>query len=442
MTARVRSATPWLIRTGLRLLVEGSWLSVVYAAIAVIGDKRAPALGPLELAVLVGIGALIANRTHDVPRVGAALLVAAVVVGGAAGWLLAGPALSAAFPAVAIARGAMLASDWEAAPRLEAALITTLPAVGVLWAVTLVASEPALVGSFAANALWSTLLLISAGTIGIGLTRLDQLQRSVTDRPTRRAWRLLVIVVGLAVVPIALPFAIASGIPVASVASPLVGIAQSALSLLIIPFYLVAGLLLTLLSLVFRPGMPLTDIQLPTPPPPAASPSEVAAQQYTLLGIAVTAVTFVAIGLVVLVGALLLARWLVGRESRTPGERLEATPDIERAIVHPTPDRPRGQKRGRRPMYFGRPRDAVGAYLAALAELEPFPALVREPAETPGRHASRLRAAAAPVAPDLGHLAADYQLVRYAERPVSRAEDRRALSRFERLRRTLRSIPR
>ena len=438
VAARLRSASPGLIRVGLRLLAEGAWLSVVYAAVAVVGDRRVPGLGPLEMAVIVGLGAFIATRTHQLPGVGAVLLVGAVAVTGVGGWLLAGQALSGIIAAVALVRGAMIAPDWDATQRLETTLFRALPLVGLLWAATLVASPPELDGPFSASALWSTVLLISAGTIGIGWARLERLQRSVTDRPTRRAWRLLVIVIGLVVVPLAVPFALASGIPLASLGSPIVGLLQLAIGLLLLPFYVIAGVLLNVLAMIFQPGQPLADVQLPPQLAPAANPDQVA-QQYSLLGVAVTIVTFGAVALVLVIGVLLVARWLVGRESRPFAARPEATPDIERSIVRPMPAHPRSRAGERRRRNFGHPREAVGAYLAALGELEPLPALARQPAETPARHASRLRATAEPVALDVSHLAADYQLARYAARPLTSRENRRAVSRFERLRATLRA---
>ncbi len=378
VAARLGGHPPGLIRVGLRLLAEGAWLSVVYAAVAVVGDGAVPGLGRLEMAVIVGLGAFIATRTHQLPGVGAVLLVGAVAVTGVGGWLLAGQALSGIIPAVALVRGAMIAPDWDATQRLETTLFRALPLlVGLLWAATLVASPPELRQTvFGQRAVRSTVLLISAGTIGIGWARLERLQRSVTDRPTRRAWRLLVIVIGLVVVPLAVPFALASGIPLASLGSPIVGLLQLAIGLLLLPFYVIAGVLLNVLAMIFQPGQPLADVQLPPQLAPAANPDQVA-QQYSLLGVAVTIVTFGAVALVLVIGVLLVARWLVGRESRPFAARPEATPDIERSIVRPMPAHPRSRAGERRRRNFGHPREAVGAYLAALGELEPLPALAR-----------------------------------------------------------------
>ena len=83
--------------------------------------------------------------------------------------------------------------------------------------------------------------------------------------------------------------------------------------------------------------------------------------------------------------------------------------------------------------------EAVGAYIAALGELDHNPDYARAAAETPAGHAARMQVAAMPGRAELARLAADYQLARYAERQLNRPENRRAVARFERLRRLLRS---
>ena len=77
--------------------------------------------------------------------------------------------------------------------------------------------------------------------------------------------------------------------------------------------------------------------------------------------------------------------------------------------------------------------------MSAIHELESWGEYARFESETPAAHAARLRRMRAPGAAELARLAADYQLARYGERQISRAENGRAVDRFQRLRRLLRA---
>jgi hypothetical protein len=80
-------------------------------------------------------------------------------------------------------------------------------------------------------------------------------------------------------------------------------------------------------------------------------------------------------------------------------------------------------------------RDAVTAYLAALDDLASRdPERARAEHETPRAHARR-----AAIGPELDGLQAAYALARYGGRPLTPAEDRRALGRLRRLRHRLRT---
>jgi hypothetical protein len=87
------------------------------------------------------------------------------------------------------------------------------------------------------------------------------------------------------------------------------------------------------------------------------------------------------------------------------------------------------------------PTDAPSAYVALLHELEERPAARRAPGESPAEHARRLREAGTGES-GLDRLAADYALVRFAGRAITSKEERRALARWARLRRTLGVMPR
>jgi hypothetical protein len=75
----------------------------------------------------------------------------------------------------------------------------------------------------------------------------------------------------------------------------------------------------------------------------------------------------------------------------------------------------------------------VTAYLASLDALAAHdPGQARAPHETPRAHARRVA-----VGPALAALQADYALARYGGRSLTDAENRRAIGRWQRLRRRL-----
>jgi hypothetical protein len=113
--------------------------------------------------------------------------------------------------------------------------------------------------------------------------------------------------------------------------------------------------------------------------------------------------------------------------------------DEERTIDTGPPEqrtagwRPRRAARG-----TGPPATGVEAYLALLRDLDPVPARRRGDAESPAEHARRLRGAGLGAA-GLDLLAADYELAVFGDRTLTPGEEQRAIARWRRLRRTLRT---
>ena len=139
-------------------------------------------------------------------------------------------------------------------------------------------------------------------------------------------------------------------------------------------------------------------------------------------------------GLAILLAALVVGtlawRWARGRRSRPAGAVIET-----RFI-----DRSRGNEPSRpAPGWLARlglrlpPGDAVGAYLALVRDLETKPGVERRLAETPHEHAHRLRTSGSPTFA-LELLAADYGLARFGGRPLTPAENQRAVDRWRALR--------
>lgn len=434
----------------LRVAAEAGIFTVVYAAAAVVIEHQPPLLGPIELGLLVAGGALVARVARPLPEIGALLLIAAVLAGGAAGWLaspaaravlLSDPATALAthgtgwLAAFAVLRGLTVGGATSTARQLEQLLRSMLPILALIWAVTTLVALPVLWLSFAASALWGTVVLLVAGLSGLGMDRLQALHAGVTESRVRRVWRWLVLAAAISVVPLAVPFVVLAGIPVDLLFGPIIGPVLFLIGLVAYPLAFIVDALVVLLKPFAGPlGLFLDEMQArlgkPRPPEEVIEPSLLT----TIIGLSLALITV----LVLAGAAFAIAHWLLSRREDELSERGAVDGRIEHSFVVPVaaPRAPRpatGRRRRR-----DAARDAVGAYVSAIDELSALPIYARQPSETPAQHALRLRATLMPAAPELGRLAADYQLARYAERDLTDAEDRRALARLDRLRRLLR----
>ncbi len=439
-----------LAGTVLRIAAEAGFFATLYATAAVLLEGSVPLLGPTEFILLVGLGAVVGYLGQDSPEVGAPALMIAVLGGGLASWLaspiargLLADHLGAAvvthgigwIGAFAVLRGSFIRGGTGGAYQLEQLLRAVLPVVALLWAVTTLFVQRPLWPSYVAFALWGSLALIVCGLAGIGLVRLRVLHAQVREMRVRRLWRWLVLAAAISVVPLAVPFAVLAGVPVDVLLQPLAGPVMFILGLIVIPLGLVVDFLVVLLTPVasnlarFLDELRarLLDRQRSQLEP--VEPSLVT----TLIGLAIAAVVI----FVIVAAFYLLARWLLSREEEGDAPKRSMDGFVEHAIVvpSPVPPRPREAARHRR----GAAHDAVGAYVSAIDELAAHPDWARLASETPAEHSIRVRTADMPGSPEFSRLAADYQLARYAERPITPREDRRALSRLDRFRRLLRS---
>ncbi len=430
----------------LRVVAEAGWLTVLYGAVSVIADKQAPIIGPIEMGLFVAAGVAIGATGRRNTLIGAPLLIGAVIAGGAVGslagqdlfaigdWQSAlGVHFSGWLAGLAVLRGAIISVGEKAADNLEQMLRVVPLVLGLLWAYTSFVARPELWLSFAVVAMWGTGMFLSGSVVGIGLARLNVLHAEVDDARQRRAWRWLVLGVGFAIVPLSIPVAVLAGIPLGAMISPLVGPLQWLLSLLAYPL----AFIIWVASILLRPiAGPLAQVfdefERIARPGPAGDQqvSEVATAAAVILSL----LTLVLIALIIFFAA----RWLLTRRQGTDLDPEPGFADIERAIVLPVAPPPRARTRTRR---LGAPRNAVGAYLSTVAELETHGELARRPSETPAAHASRLRSFGQVRWPDLARLAATYQLARYGDRSITPRENTRAVDRFKRIRRALKRTP-
>jgi hypothetical protein len=430
----------------LRVAAESGWLSVVYAGAAVLMSKTAPVLGPFEIAGFVAVGLLVGRISRTNPGVGAVLLIGFAIAGGVLGWLadnnvwLTLPNLPRALglhiagwvASVAVIRGSLVAVDERAPFQLES-LMSFMPLlIGFLWAYTTFAVRPGLWLPFAVSAMWGTVWFLSASLVAIGLARLEILHRDVVDPHRKRAWRWIVVVIGLGVIPIAIPLAILSGIPLSALLSPVTGPVQFGFGLLVYPLIFIVWILTAILSPIapgvgeFLDRLGQAIAARGRPEPQESSTIGV------ILGLALWTVTVV----VLIYAIYYIARWMLSRRDT----RLIADDDqaggLTHEIVMPSPDKKPAAHRKRRKLS---PHDAVGAYIAAIDELDKDPDYARRESETPAQHAARLRRRGTEIAPDLGRLAAGYQIARYAERSINPFENVRAMSRLQRIKRALKA---
>jgi len=419
-------------------LVEGAWLSVVYAGWEVGLVRHPPVLGPFDFAIAAAIGIWLARRDPPLPR---AAWLAVLLALSALGWLaspVARESLLAGQPLQSLADhiggfllgAAVIRGGAHRVPEdddlvLGQLLRTALPFLAIPWLIGAIMPAGPLRTQFVALAFSGTLLFVTLGFVALGLARLRELGLNLSPgERSGRAWLTVTTVIPLAVVALALPLAFWLGLDVRDLEGALIAPASLVLFLVAIilaPFLILLGAFFSILRGVA--GAP------PTAPPIASGgtgglPPEATSSNQTLFLAIIVLLVLAAIVLVV-------AEWL--RSSRLAREPRAAPLLEERAIVVPDLHLPRLPSRRRRGT--GTPSDAVGAYLAALALLEPDERLARWPAETPAAHARRVAAAGADSpGTRLRRLAADYQLARYAGRPVTAREDRRALARWRWLR--------
>ena len=432
----------------LRVAAEAGFFAVLYAGLSVTLEGRAPVLGPLEFTLLVALGAAIGTFAERNPVLGAPALVIGVVGAGIACWLASPDARAVAglspgyalvthgigwLGAVAVLRGSFIRATGDGSWQFEPLIRTLLPVIGVVWAIAWYFAVPDLRPSFVVYAMWGSLALIVSGMAGLGLTRVQAIHSKVLDQRVRSIWRWIVIGLAVLVVPLALPFVILSGVPVDLLFRPFVGPLSLLVDLLLIPVGLIVDLLIALITpLSVEIGQILDRIGQGLGRRRNTEPLVAPTVANTIAGLILGTVVL----LVLLYAAYQLARWLLAR----PRDRERSDDPDEGTLEHdfmvPAPDPPRTRSAARRRR--GAAHDAVTAYVSAIDALAAHPAWARDEAETPAEHSLRVRAADMPDAAGFSRLAADYQLARYAERPITPREDRRALSRLDRFRRALR----
>jgi len=431
-----------------QILAEGGWLAVVYAAVQALSND-APAIGPLELAILVWVGLAWGRRARwRSPAAEAVGLPLIALLGGVAGWLLdpqvrgllvdgqVGVALSTHVAgwigAVAVWRGETHRSIEDDDLLAEQLLRWAVPGLAIPWLIGHRVTSGQAEAVFTSAAFMGTLVFIGSALTAMGLARLEAVRVATgSDWRANRAWLVLIAGVALAVTLVGIPVAAYLGVParalLVTVAGPLRMIVL-ALVLLATPLILVITAATQLIgpllpSNITLPRIDLSGLQV--------DPGQIVSDLPTFVFYAVVVILATIELLVLLV--ILYLRWKERRHYRV------AVPDPfeERAIVIPAPSPGLlpGRARRRRPKRD--PSDPAGAYLLALEALEEDGRWPRRPSESPAAHVTRVRSAGLGGAA-LPRLAGAYQLVRYAGARLPATELRRAPGRLAALRERLR----
>ncbi len=430
----------WLLPV-LAIVAEGAWLAVVYVAVETSIDARAPLLGTLELAVVAGAAAVAVRRGWLLPDDRPLTFFGVLVAVGAAGWLWDAEVRSLALSgdlagAVGLHPGGWLLVvaamrgvgrgheiDDRALTRL---VLLGVPALALPWILGQLGAGD-LHAIFVEHAFVASLTFIAAGFMAAGLARLQEIGRETgLDWRTNRSWLGTVLGVLAVVLALGVPGAYLLGLPVDTVVRGVIGPVVSLIGYVFLALAFVAAILSTALYEALR------RLGFALPPPITAE--ELArlpqVREYTIEQLQGPIVTIVILWVAVALLAVIVLRTWIRRRTRArvrggTEERSFSIPQRSFRLEMPrfgTPGRAR----------TGPPSDAIGAYLAALADLAAHaPAQARRDAESPHAHAVRV------AIPEIGSLQADYALARYGGRRLTAAEHRRALGRWRRLRASL-----
>ena len=431
----------WLLPI-LAILAEGAWLAVVYVAVQTAIAGRPPLLGALELAVAAGAAAIAVRRgwlkPDDRPLTFFVVLVAIGMIGwlwdaGARSLVLSDPGAAIAIHPggwlllLAAMRGVGRGHDIDdrALTRL---VLVGVPSLALPWILGQLGRDD-LRPVFVEQAFVASLTFVAAGFMAAGLARLQEIGRETgVEWRTNRAWLGTVLGVLALVLAIGLPGAYLLGLPVDTVVRGLIGPVVGVIGYAFLALAFVAAILSTALyEVLTRLG-----IALPAPMTPEELARLPEIREYTIEELSGPLMTVAIVwAAVALLAVILIRTWI----RRRAGSRLRGG-DEERSFSIPQRsfrlDMPRIAPPS--PRRSGRPTDAVGAYLAALDDLDRHePARGRREVESPHAHAARVEI------PEIGALQADYALARYGLRTLTDPEHRRALARWRRLRDRLRS---
>ena len=431
----------WLLPI-LAIVAEGALLAVVYVAVETAIDHRAPLLGTFELALATGGAALAVRRGWVDPDEDPMPFFVLLAALGLTGWMWDASVRELVFAGDPLAALSLHPGGWlmvvagmrgigrgiEIDDRaLTRLVLVGVPSLAVPWIIGQLGAGD-LRDTFTEEAFVASLTFVTAGFIAAGLARLREIGRETgIDWRHNRSWLGTVFGVLVLVLALGIPASILLGLPGDAVARGILGPIVTLFGYLVAAGFTLAALIAALLARALRQ----LGIVLPQPITDGDPFGEL--RPYTLEEVGPLMTGVVAVWIVIAVVLIVLARvWLHRRVARPAGrgseERSFRIPQRSFRLRVPRPAPPP-------PFVPLEPTDAVTAYLASLDDLAAHdPGSAHGEHETPRAHARRVQAGT-----ELDALQADYALDRYGNRPLTDAEHRRAIGRWQRLRSRLRA---
>lgn len=431
----------WLLPV-LAIVAEGAFLAIIYVAVETAVDHRAPLLGTFELALAAGIAALAVRRGWVDPDEDPTPFFVLLAALGLTGWMWDSSVRELVFAGDPLAALSLHPGGWlmvvagmrgigrgiEIDDRaLTRLVLVGVPSLAVPWIIGQLGAAD-LREVFTEEAFVASLTFVTAGFIAAGLARLREIGRETgIDWRHNRSWLGTVFGVLVVVLALGIPASILLGLPGDAVARGILGPIVTLFGYLVAAGFTLAALIAALLARALRQ----LGVVLPQPITDGDAFGEL--RPYTIEEVSPLMTGVVAVWIVIAVVLIVLARvWLHRRVARPAGRGSE-----ERSFRIPQRSFRLRVPRAPRPAPFVplQPTDAVTAYLAALDDLAAHdPGSAHGEHETPRAHARRIQAGT-----ELDALQADYALDRYGNRPLTDAEHRRALGRWQRLRSRLRA---
>ena len=442
-------------------LAEGAWISVIYLLIETVG--RAPL--PLSLPVFGGVAFLGALAGPWLERLGGARWKVIAVAGlglGVVGMLIAPGALATLLAGdpggtfgaqpggwllgVAAFRGMLGGATLDEPDRATRPFVRGVLGLAFAWLYAGLLPDASL-AAFRAAAVGPTLLFATAGVAAAGLRRVHAISIPAGIEWWRnRAWLLamagLLGLLALLAVPIA--NALVNGVPGIF---GLAGFPEIVFFVLFVAWLIVprrtprqptrmaARSLLGVAILVLVLVIFYELLHAQNNPGNAAAGTRALGETTASNGM---------VGVVIIVGLLVgvgLLALILARSWRRAGSPANPFADVSEDVGY-EPEGPglgwlrRARNRLLRRRAGRRPASAEAAYLATLSLLEPLESVRRLADETPAAHARRLhREGTGSLELDL--LAANYELSRWGGRRLPARETRRAIGRWDRLRRRI-----
>lgn len=443
------------VPVALAIVMEAAWISVIAGLVQEFA-LRTEVLGIVGLVAFVAGGAVLARTLEPRlagrwPAIGTILVFLAALVGvglspsARLALASAGPAAALAdnpgglLAGLAVLRGFAHGGERLAVDTVGRGLFLGIPVIAVAATIGGLVDDPWR-SAFLVNAALAAVVFVAAGLLTLALAALADIRRTGTATShANPVWMAMVVLTVVLLLAVAVPIGLAGGqsiavtlqaviagaVPPLAIVGLVIG-GRAAIRRLVL---IVGGTVFVAWLLSFAPKDGLTG-------PGSGGSGAGSSSSDAIIGpVGVASISGISVVVAAVIVFLLIRAWMRRQEPLS-----EEMLDVRSSdLPAPDPSSPPLRRRRRLP-WTPAPRTAVEAYLALVEDLRDEPDVRRRPAETPAQHARRIREEQVEreVGIGLGLLAADYGLAVYGRRPLSEAETRRAIGRWQLLRRQLR----